>query len=65
MLSVQNADLYAHTCPVKFIHDQELLGSSDSFNDALGTKASGSALKKPGPICFTGWSIPKSQMVVK
>ena len=52
MLSLQNADLYAHTCPVKFIHDSKLLGSSDSFNDALGAKNIWARIKKAGQDMF-------------
>ena len=52
MLSLQNADLYPHTCPVKFIHDSKLLGSSDSFNDALGAKNIWERIKKAGQDMF-------------
>ena len=51
-MSLQNADLYAHTCPVKFIHDRELLGSSDSFNDALGAASIWERIKKAGQDMF-------------
>ena len=52
MVLLQEAQLYAHTCPVKFIHDRELLGSSDSFNDALGVQNIWERIKKAGADMF-------------